>query len=162
LCFVASAQEKPASASAQNVQHFSPCRLNSSPLIQKVCRATERFVSIEQAHAEGYGAVATACVSGNEFGAMGVHLLTARPDGALSGEERGAAISEPLGHNQFRLVGVEYIVDSAKWFADKSHLGPPTVDGHQMNFVGAPNRYGLDAFFELHVWAFEGNPVGSF
>ncbi len=31
-----------------------------------------------------------------------------------------------------------------------------------MNLVGTPNRYGLPSFFELHVWAFEDNPDGSF
>jgi hypothetical protein len=28
--------------------------------------------------------------------------------------------------------------------------------------VGAPNRYGIDAFYELHVWAWRDNPNGSF
>jgi len=36
------------------------------------------------------------------------------------------------------------------------------LEGHLMNFVDAPNRYGLPAFYELHVWAWEHNPVGSF
>jgi hypothetical protein len=31
-----------------------------------------------------------------------------------------------------------------------------------MNFVGAPNRFGLPAFYELHVWAFSDNPHGTF
>ena len=31
-----------------------------------------------------------------------------------------------------------------------------------MNYIGAPNRYGLPAFYELHVWAWENNPKGSF
>ena len=30
------------------------------------------------------------------------------------------------------------------------------------NYVDAPNRYGLPAFYELHVWAWEHNPNGSF
>jgi hypothetical protein len=28
--------------------------------------------------------------------------------------------------------------------------------------VGAPNRYGLPAFYELHVWAWKTNPSGMF
>jgi hypothetical protein len=27
---------------------------------------------------------------------------------------------------------------------------------------GSPNRYGLPAFYELHVWAWRENPNGSF
>jgi hypothetical protein len=30
------------------------------------------------------------------------------------------------------------------------------------NFTGAPNRYGLDPFYELHVWAWKQNPRGAF
>ena len=31
-----------------------------------------------------------------------------------------------------------------------------------MNYVSEPNRYGLPAFYELHVWAWERNPSGNF
>jgi hypothetical protein len=31
-----------------------------------------------------------------------------------------------------------------------------------MNLVPSPNRYGLPAFYEMHVWAWEDNPKGSF
>ena len=30
------------------------------------------------------------------------------------------------------------------------------------SFVGAPNRYGSPAFYELHVWAWKDNPNGMF
>ena len=30
------------------------------------------------------------------------------------------------------------------------------------NFNGAPNRYGLGPFYELHVWAWKPNPHGTF
>jgi len=31
-----------------------------------------------------------------------------------------------------------------------------------LEFVSSPNRYGLPAHFELHVWAWRGNPQGAF
>ena len=41
--------------------------------------------------------------------------------------------------------------------------GPtPDLDGTLFNLVTAPNRYGLPDFYELHVWAWEPNPSGSF
>ena len=40
--------------------------------------------------------------------------------------------------------------------------GTPAIDGHLTNYVGTPNRYGLPAFYELHVWAWEHNPNGNF
>ena len=34
--------------------------------------------------------------------------------------------------------------------------------GQQAHLVGAPNRYGLDPFYELHVWALRPNVKGTF
>jgi hypothetical protein len=59
-----------------------------------------------------------------------------------------------------RLLGVEYIVDAATWL--EKHDGPPVLEGQLFQFVSSPNRYGLPAFFELHVWAWRDNPSGTF
>ena len=59
-----------------------------------------------------------------------------------------------------RLVGVEFIVDAAAWMAH--HDAPPMLEGQAFQLVGSPNRYGLPAFFELHVWAWRENPNGAF
>jgi hypothetical protein len=50
------------------------------------------------------------------------------------------------------LVAVEYITSK----------GPASLEGHLFNFNGAPNRYGLGPFYELHVWAWKANPHGTF
>jgi hypothetical protein len=119
---------------------------------------------------------ATACVSGPNEGAMGHHLVlpdtdpTKPPpnmvDGVLDPGHPEAFIYEPQGNGYFRLVGVEFIQLAEDWatkFAKGEVSSPtPRVNGHLMNLVGTPNRYGLPAFYELHVWAFEGNPLGSF
>jgi hypothetical protein len=57
-------------------------------------------------------------------------------------------------------VGVEFIVDAATWLGH--HSAPPVLEGQSFQFVNAPNRYGLPAFFELHVWAWRENPHGAF
>ena len=31
-----------------------------------------------------------------------------------------------------------------------------------MQYISTPNRYGIPAFYELHVWAWKHNPQGSF
>jgi hypothetical protein len=56
---------------------------------------------------------------------------------------------------------VEYIVDAATWLANNNNV-PPSLDGQDFQFVGSPNRFGLDPFFELHVWAWRDNPQGAF
>jgi len=107
---------------------------------------------------------ATPCVSGPQTGAMGVHIASPERlgDAVLDPYKPEALIYEPQGNGYYQLVGVEFIVFAAKW-AEANPGGPaPRVDGHLMNYVGAPNRYGLDPFYEVHVWAWESNPLGTF
>lgn len=136
---------------------------SASPLIEKVRRATEIYKDVNVATAAGF-LPGTPCVSGPDFGAMGVHyVLPARiRDGVLSADQPQALIYEPLRGGALRLVGVEFIILASVWESKHPADGPPALDGHLLNFVGAPNRYGLPAFYELHVWAWERNPLGSF
>lgn len=129
------------------------------PLVRKVRRATDRFKDINVAIADGW-VQGTPCVSGPSSGAMGVHFVKPERlgDGVMNADEPEALIYEPLPGNRFRLVGVEFIALADSW----TQSGPPTLEGHLMNYVGAPNRYGLPAFYEIHVWAWEKNRSGSF
>lgn len=36
------------------------------------------------------------------------------------------------------------------------------LEGQTFQFIDTPNRYGLPALFELHVWAWRDNPNGAF
>ncbi len=38
----------------------------------------------------------------------------------------------------------------------------PSLFGHEFMVTDAPNRYGLPAFYSLHVWAWDHNPMGTF
>ncbi len=153
-----------AHGSSEHAGHGDGVRVaQRSPLVQKVRDATARFVDINVAIAEGWKP-ATPCVSGPTGGAMGVHfVLPSRiPDGVLNASEPEALIYEPGRDGSMRLVGVEFIVIADDWTKAHPEGGAPSVDGHLTNYVGSPNRYGLPAFHELHVWAWEGNPQGSF
>lgn len=133
----------------------------ATPLIDKVRTATARYVDINVAFHEGWQ-IATPCVSGPDAGAMGVHLLLpSRLTPALNPAEPQLLIYEPMADGQMRLVGVEFIVLADAW-AKANPGGPPALDGNLLNYVGAPNRYGLPAFYEIHVWAWEQNPKGSY
>ena len=59
-----------------------------------------------------------------------------------------------------QLVGVEYIVIAEAWNA--KHKTPPVLMGQLLNYSSTPNRYGIPAFYELHVWAWQSNPNGMF
>jgi len=95
---------------------------------------------------------------------MGVHfvLFDRVTNGVLSADQPESLIYEPMPSGAMRLVGVEFIVLVATWESMHPGAGPPALDGHLLNLVSAPNRYGLPAFYEMHVWAWEHNPSGSF
>jgi hypothetical protein len=135
----------------------------SSPLINKVRNATARYKDINVAIADGF-VQGTPCVSGPDFGAMGVHfVLPSRiAGGVLQADSPEALIYEPLPGGALRLVGVEFIVLASVWQTQHTDGSTPALDGDLLNYVSAPNRFGLPAFYEMHVWAWEQNPVGSF
>lgn len=163
--FVASAGDEQAGFSADRSSHNPPVRRDSSPLVAKVRRATERFQNINSLASDPNWVRATPCVSGPNEGAMGVHYVNVARlhDGTFNAEEPEALIYEPLSNGSYKLVGVEFIAIASEW-AEKHKDSPDAADleGHLTNYVGAPNRYGLPPFFELHVWAWEDNPKGNF
>ena len=55
-----------------------------------------------------------------------------------------------------------FIVLADAWAKAHPSGPPPALDGNLLNYVDAPNRYGLPAFYEIHVWAWERNPQGSY
>jgi hypothetical protein len=134
-----------------------------TPLIDKVHNATAKYIDINAALAHGW-VPATPCVSGPNAGAMGVHLvLPSRIEaGVLDATKPEALIYEPMANGAMRLVGVEFIVLESVWASNNPAGSVPALDGNLLNYVAAPNRYGLPAFYELHVWAWERNPNGSY
>jgi hypothetical protein len=139
-------------------------RHDASPtLIQTVRDATRAFRDVS--NATGY-ASAGACVNSPEEGAMGIHYFNEDligDEGALDATTPEFLIYEQR-HGRLRLVGVEFLVFAAQWNdpATGHAPGAPVLQGQLFNYVGAPNRYGLDPFYELHVWAWRDNPKGPF
>ena len=133
----------------------SPARL-----VEIVRKATRQFADVNAATYAGYHPF-LGCISGPDHGAMGIHYVNGNlvGDGAIDGSQPEALIYEPTG-NRLRLVGVEFIVDAATWMSN--HDAPPVLEGQSFQLVNSPNRYGLAAFFELHVWAWRENPNGAF
>jgi hypothetical protein len=103
-----------------------------------------------------------ACVSSPQEGAMGIHYVNADEfdNGTLDPDHPELVIYEQRGE-RLRLVGVEFLVTKAKWEA-AGNTSPPVLVGQQFQFVNEPNRYGLPAFYEIHVWAFKDNRNGMF
>ena len=124
----------------------------SNPLAESVRNANDRFKDVSVAMAEGYAPIP--CASGVEGGAMGIHYVNAGylKDDAIDVARPEAVMYEPSADGKMTLVAVEYITSK----------GPAALQGHLFSFTGAPNRYGLGPFYELHVWAWKENPTGTF
>lgn len=129
--------------------------------VEKVRQATAPFRDVRQVPVE-YQSV-LGCVSGPLEGAMGVHFVnsTFLGDGILDAAKPEALIYEFSGGGG-RLVGVEYIVLADVWHQTHAENDPPVLEGQLLHFYASPNRFGLPAFYELHVWAWRDNPNGAF
>ena len=123
----------------------------ANPLAAAVAKANARFTDVAAAKAEGYGPIP--CTSGVDGGAMGIHYVNpALIDDKVDINHPEAVMYEPGADGKLTLVGVEYIANK----------GPAALGGQLFSFTNAPNRYGLPAFYELHVWAWRANPTGPF
>jgi hypothetical protein len=148
-------------AQQQEMSHGGHGSQTPARLVDAVRTATQHYIDVNVAVRAGY-TPAFGCVSGPDHGAMGIHYIngTLVGDGQIDETSPEALIYEPTAQG-LRLVGVEFIVDAATWLAAHNNA-PPALEGQAFQFVNAPNRYGIPAFFELHVWAWRDNPNGAF
>ena len=129
-------------------------------LVNEVRLGTETFRDVTQAAGAGYASTGS-CVTGPQEGAMGIHFA----NGVLIGDpaldpQRPELLIYEQRNGRLRLVGVEFLVIAEAWHL--TNQGPPVLMGQHFQFVGAPNRYGLPSFYELHVWAWRDNANGMF
>ena len=126
-------------------------------LVEIVRNATQQYQDVTKVPA-GYGP-ALGCVSGPDHGAMGIHYVNGSLlNGPIDPAHPQALIYEPQSNGELKLVGVEFIILASALPPNSA----PQVEGHLMQLVDGPNRYGVPAFFELHVWAWRDNPKGPF
>jgi hypothetical protein len=125
---------------------------SDGPLAAHVRAANSRFTDVKAAIAEGYAPIP--CTSGVDGGAMGVHYVHGEylKDEVPNLKRPQAVMYEPTPDGKMALIAVEYI----------TFKGPASLEGQLFSFTGAPNRYGLGPFYQLHVWAWKPNPRGVF
>jgi hypothetical protein len=134
----------------------------TSDLVKIVRDATERFRDVRVAEREGYQLL-FGCVSGPDFGAMGLHYvnLSLVGDDVLDPTRPEIVIYEPTPSGRLRLTGADFLVFADTW--QKGHpTATPQLMGQLLHLFEAPNRFGLPAFYTLHVWAWKENPNGTF
>ena len=123
-----------------------------APLVEHVRAANERFKDVSVAVSEGYAPIP--CASGIDGGAMGIHYVNSKlvESGVIDIKHPQAVMYEPMPNGRMALIAVEFITSK----------GPASLENQLFSFTGAPNRYGLGPFYELHVWAWKANPKGAF
>jgi hypothetical protein len=134
---------------------------DASALLKIVRDSTERFKDVAVAEAEGY-VLQFGCVSGSDSGAMGLHYVNGNivASGILDATRPQIVIYEPMPNGKLKLIGADYLVIADSW--DKKNQGPPQLMGQLFHLFESPNRFGLPAFYTLHVWAWKDNPNGAF
>jgi hypothetical protein len=145
-------------------EHHAPTHKgpqHNNALVKVVREATHRYRDVGQAIADGYQ-LQFGCVTGSHEGAMGLHYVNFDlvGDPALDAARPELLVYEPLPHGKVRLVAVDYLVFKDAWDANSS--ATPKLMGQLFHLFDSPNRYGLPAFYTLHVWAWKENPSGTF
>jgi hypothetical protein len=142
-------------------QHSTGKHGHAGELVRVARESTRRFHDVNRAMAEGYQLL-FGCVSGPDDGAMGLHYVNMDlvGDGVLDPRRPEIVIYEPLPNGGRRLIGADYLVFVDAWHA--SNPGTPELMGQLLHLFESPNRFGLPAFYTLHVWAWKPNPTGAF
>jgi hypothetical protein len=145
-------------------QHQEPIpdqQSRANALVKIVRESTERFKQVSVAEAEGY-ALQFGCVSGPDAGAIGLQFVNEAlvNTGEIDATRPQIVIYEPTPNRGLRLIGADFLVLADQWNA--KHSSPPELMGQLFHYFEFPNRFGLPAFYTLHVWAWKENPNGAF
>ena len=141
--------------------HHDTATHEPGALVDAVRQSTARFQDVQVAESEGY-TLMFGCVTGPDWGAMGLHFVNPSLIGAdvVDAARPEIVIYEPLPNGRKRLIGADFLVLKDVW--DATHASPPELMGQLFHLFEAPNRFGLPAFYTLHVWAWKENPAGTF
>src|SRR5947207_2164013 len=124
--------------------------------IMAAIRATTPFHALAVAQNAGYKAVVTdvngkTCIAQAGAGGMGVHYLNpSLLDDSLDPTTPEALVYAPTPSGSLQLVALEYIVFQSVW--DAKHSSLPSLFGRQFLLTPSPNRFGIPAFYSLHLW----------
>ena len=135
--------------------------------------ATARFHDLDAAKAAGWNILVAdkqgiTCIDNQPVGAMGVHyangpLLDPTKPPMLDPTQPQALVYAPNADGQPKLAALEWIVFDSTWSAaGHSASDPPELFGQPFALTLDGNRYGLPAFWSLHVWIWQPNSDGLF
>ncbi len=90
------------------------------------------------------------------------HVLNGQQHELAAGQQsKASALVKVVREGGLKLIGADYLVLADMWNAHHPD-GPPQLMGQLFHLFESPNRFGLPAFYTLHVWAWKNNPNGAF
>src|SRR6185312_3324584 len=104
-------------------------------LVKAIRDATERFKNVTSISGPGEGyELAFGCVSGGDYGAMGLHYVNMSlvGDGEVDVTQPEIVLFEPTSNGGIRITGADFLVLAADWNA--KHNGPPQLMGQLFHF----------------------------
>lgn len=130
--------------------------------LAQIRAATAQYHQLGRALDDGYGPLHTCTDHEGGLGAMGQHYVAgdAVDDTDFDLSRPEVLVYEPMPNGKSRLVAVEFVVFADAWAAVSD--APPRLFGRDLALVEAPNRYGVPAFWQIHVWLWRNNPSGTF
>jgi hypothetical protein len=134
----------------------------NGPSLAQVRAATASYHQLQRALDSGYGPLHECTDHEGGLGAMGQHYVAgdAVDDTDFDLTRPEVLVYEPMPNGRSKLVAVEFVVFADAWAQVSSN--PPRLFGRDLALVESPNRYGVPAFWQIHVWLWENNPSGTF
>ena len=129
------AQDDHSHDMTQQDQELTPDqRSKPSALVKIVRESTERFKDVKVAEGEGYR-LQFGCVSGDDFGAMGLHYVNGDlvNSGVLDATRPQIVIYEPMPDGGLQLIGADYLVIADA--VECSAFGSAGAHGTALSFV---------------------------
>jgi len=144
---IASAQSHDNHAADALSQPHRPTR-EESALAGAVRDATVRFKNVTSVDGPGEDyKLMFGCVSGGDFGAMGLHYVNFPLvlDGEIDVNQPEIVLFEPTRDGRIRITGADFLVLAEDWEAKHPGQGPPQLSGQLFHLFDSPNRFGLKA-----------------
>lgn len=134
----------------------------NGPDLAQIRAATAPYHQLQRALDDGYGPLHECTDHEGGLGAMGQHYVAGDVvgDTAFDLSRPEVLVYEPMPKGRSRLVAVEFVVFAEAWAEVSS--SPPQLFGRELTLVESPNRYGVPAFWQVHVWLWRNNPAGTF
>jgi hypothetical protein len=140
-------------------------------------QATARFHNLEAAKQAGWNTLVVdkaglSCIQDSSTpsaGGMGLHWANGKllGDAEVDPTDPEALVFAPNAAGRPKLAALEYIVFDGAW-RGAGHVDgagntiPPVLFEHQFALTPDGNRFGIPAFWSLHVWIWQPNDAGTF